>query len=347
MSQKTWNIALVGCGGMAANYRHRYTQIPAARLALLIDVIPETAREAAAQLDVAHWSTDFAEALAPGIDIVDISTPNHLHAEQAVAALKAGKHVLLQKPIAPTVAEAEAIVETAKETGLQAGMYMSFFDHPLFYELKKLIEGGFLGRISAVHCRAAHRGGLTMKEGNWRQSAQKTGGGSFIQLAVHPLDMAQWLLDERIVRVAAFSKNMFCPNVGGDDLTAVSCEFAGGILATLTSAYCADQFVLAVYGTKGYFNVLSDTSLIIMMDEPYTGELIRYERPGEAVTLETGLTGRDLFHRDNPYDQHIAFVKAIQAGKPAPIPAEVGLYDLKVVAAVYESARERRFVEII
>ena len=153
LNNKIWHIALIGCGGVATHYCHRYTRIPGARLALLVDTNADAAEKAAKELGVAHWSTDFVEALAPGIDIVDISTPNHLHATQATAAMKAGKHVLLQKPIASSVEEARAIVETARKTNMRAGMYMSLFDNPLIYDLKNLIASG--AWVGSPRCIAA------------------------------------------------------------------------------------------------------------------------------------------------------------------------------------------------
>lgn len=343
---KVWNIALVGCGGTAALHRHRYVEIPGARLALLVDSNADVARAAAEQLNVERWGTKLEEALAAEIDIVEISTPNYLHAEQAVAAMKAGKHVLLQKPIARSLEEAETIVRTARETGVIAGMYMYMFNNPLFHEIKELIDAGVLGRVSAAHCRGAYRGGLNMPRGNWRNSLEKTGGGSVIQVAIHSINMVQWLLDDKIRRVAAFSKNMMCPTIGGDDVASAAFELESGILGTLSSSYCADQFQLAIYGSKGYVSVTDERRLEIRLDEPYQGDLIQYCQPGKPATTEYDLTDEDLARRSNPHDQHIAFVKAVQEGKPAPISVEAGLADLKVVKAMYRSAEEKKFVEI-
>jgi predicted dehydrogenase len=206
-TDKVFKICMIGCGGMANQYRHKYTLIPGAKLELLIDADEEVARNAAAKTGATRWSTNWEDALAPEIDIVDVSTPNFLHELHAVTCMKAGKHVLLQKPIAPTVAEAQRIVDAAKTYGVFAGMYMSMFESPIHYEIKKMIDAGYLGEIASVHCRGAHRGGLRMAPGTWRGSEEKTGGGSFIQLTVHELDMAQWLVGHKIARVTSFSKN--------------------------------------------------------------------------------------------------------------------------------------------
>lgn len=334
-------VALVGCGGMAKNYRSKYTVIPDAELAVVIDVNEEEAKEAAQQLGVKKWSTDFREALSSDICIVDISTPNFLHAEQAIAALNAGKHVLLQKPITPTVEEGEAIIKAAGINEKKVGMYMSMLDNPLYHDIRQLIRQGRLGEISSVYCRGAHNGGLSMKPGNWRKSADKTGGGSFIQLAVHYLNLVQWLLNEKIVRVTGFSKNIMCPNVGGDDVTNAACEFESGIQGSLESSYCSGPNIIAVYGTKGYFMVTDDLKLDIKLSDTYEGAVIKYYHSGEIVDFRYSFD-----HENNPYDQHIAFVKAIQLGNPITVEAEIGLYDLKIVKAIYKSAAEKRIIEI-
>lgn len=342
MNCKTiYNIALIGCGGMAANYRKKYTQIPGARLMVVVDNNEGLAQKVAEELGVSRWSTDFRVVLEPDIDIVDISTPNFLHAQQAIAALRAGKDVILQKPITPTVEEAEDIIDIAVQTGRKVGVYMSLFDNPIFYEIKRLFEAGALGNVSNIYCRGAHNGGLRATLDNWRKSVEKTGGGAFIQLTIHYINMIQWLLQDKIKSVAAFSRNNMCPNIGGDDVTNACCVFESGILGTLESSYASGPNVLAIYGTRGFIQLTDDYKLDIMLDEVYKGSIISYSKPR---AIETSYIKN--LQKDDQYDQHIAFVKAIIEEKPVPIPVEIGLYDLKVVKAVYKSSKEKRVVEI-
>ena len=99
-------VAFVGCGGMATHYLPVYQNLDYVELAACIDVgqVP----------GLPCFTSDFSRALAPDIDAVVINTPNHLHRPQAIAAIEAGKHVLLQKPVAPTLADAEAIQAAAE-----------------------------------------------------------------------------------------------------------------------------------------------------------------------------------------------------------------------------------------
>src|SRR4029453_10190391 len=118
-------VALVGCGGVARNYRKAYAHLPGVQVTVTVDTDEAEARRAAAESGAAKSSAKFSDALAPDVDAVVISTPNFLHCEQAVAALDAGKHVLLQKPMARTVEECDAILEAAAKSGTTLGVYMN------------------------------------------------------------------------------------------------------------------------------------------------------------------------------------------------------------------------------
>lgn len=343
---KLLNICLVGCGGMAASYRKKYTEIPGTALKLLVDINEKTAKEASRQLNGIDWSTAFEDALSPDIDMVDISTPNFLHTEQAVAAMRKGKHVLIQKPLATTVEEAELIVRTARETGVKAGIYMSMFDKPIVYDLKDMIEKGCFGRISSIHIRNSHTGGLRLTEKNWRSSLEKTGGGALIQLNIHYINLLQWLLGSKIKWVAGLSKNIMCKNVGGDDITTAACEFENGVEGTMEAAYCAPTDRLSIYGSKGFVSLLNNYLLDISLDEPYKGGIVNYTEAGKIkkIDLKKEVAKRNLTFKK--FDQHIKFVKAIMNDEAVPISVESGLQDLKVVRAIYESSKGKCFVEI-
>src|ERR1700679_247228 len=124
------NVAFVGCGGMAAHYLAVYRDLDFVRVSCAIDVNPENAQRAAAALN-AEAKSDYAAALGDDIDAVIINTPNSLHAPQAIAAIEAGQHVLLQKPVAAKLEDAEAIARAAANSTRTVGLYMSYFDQPL------------------------------------------------------------------------------------------------------------------------------------------------------------------------------------------------------------------------
>ena len=344
---KALGIALIGCGGMAANYRANYAALPGTIYLLVVDVNADLARSVAEECGVERFSTDWRDALAPNIAIADISTPNHLHTEQAVALLEKGKHVLLQKPMAPTVAECQIIVEAARKADRQAGVYMSDIEDPVAWDLRDMVRGGYLGRVTGVRGRYAHRGGLRAKAdaANWRGSAEKTGGGSFIQLSIHHTNLLSWIMDAGIESVMGYAQNLMCPQIGGDDMAACVCAFENGVFGLFDSAWNADGSGLELYGSEGSARMHGGqgAGLSVQTNRPFAGRIIHTEDTKPTVIAPSG-TSREQCRADNPLNQHIAFVQAIQSGHPVPVSAEVGCHDVAVVKAVYASAREGRRV---
>ena len=345
-------IALIGAGGMAKNYRANYAAIAGTRYRLIVDADSEVARDAAAQNGAERSSTDWRDALADDIQIVDISTPNHLHTEQATVLLVAGKHVILQKPMAPTVGECQAIVRAAEASGRTAGIYMSDLEDAVAWDLRDIVQDGLIGRISSVRARYAHRGGLSAppNPNNWRGSAEKTGGGSFMQLSIHHINLLSWILNDRIASVMGYAKNQMCPNIGGDDNAVSIAEFEkSGILAIFDSSWNADGTSLEIYGSEGHVRMLGGQGAAVeaRLNQPFQGRVVKVEEANKTALTPAGGSSRDQCRADNPLNQHIAFIEAILQGEPAPVTVATGLHDVAVVKAVYQSAKEGRRIQVL
>lgn len=272
-------VALVGCGGVARRYRKTYAGLRDVDVVLTVDINEAEARQAALDTGASRHSTRFEDALAGQIDALVLSTPNHLHAGQAIAALDAGKHVLLQKPMARTVSECDAILEAQRRSGATLGIYMNLLDHPLFHDLRRMVREGYLGKVVLFSARLAHRGGLQWAgaDRNWRASRSRTGGGCFIQLGVHYQHLMRLLLDTTVTRVQAFSRNVACPHLEGDDLTLAQYELASGALGDIQTAWCVQEEHVSLLGTKGSIHYRENRRI------EYTGEGGPFR--GEALTL--------------------------------------------------------------
>jgi len=341
-------VGVTGAGGEARWYMDAYTRTGFSELAVVQDVDEAKAREQGERFGV-EWTTDYRRLLADDIDVVDVSTPNHAHAEQTIAALEAGKHVLCQKPMAPSVAECDSMLEAADRTRRKLGIYMGSLSSPLFHELREMIAAGVFGTISSFSWRGAHRGGYEAKDNTaWRGSVEKTGGGAFIQLAIHGINLYQWLMGEEFVAVSARSTNRLCRHsIGGDDLTHAVAEFDGGAYATFEAGYSAEGGFLGFYGTKGRFVQVAGMTLL-WSTEPWHGEIISYEpKPGKEMTI---LDPKVLSERQAPlygrYDQHAAFIRSITEDTTPPVPGALGRRDVAICQAVYRSAREGRSIRI-
>ena len=347
MSEKL-RVAVTGAGGEARWYMDRYAKSEIADLVLVQDIDEEKAREQGERFGV-PWTTEFDDLLADGIDVVDVSTPNHLHADQTSAAFGAGKHVICQKPMAPTVAECDRMIAASETTGLTLGIYMGSLSSPLFHELREMARAGIFGIVSSTSSRSAHRGGYEAPDRSaWRGSLEKTGGGAFIQLAIHPVNLLQWVLDDEIVEVTARSTNRLCQHsIGGDDLTHAVAEYAGGAYGTFEAGYAAEGGLLSFHGTKGSF-VQTAGMTLLWSELPWEGEIISYTpKPGKEMTvLDPAELGKRQGPLGNRYDQHEAFLRAVLKEEQAPVPGSVGRRDVAISKAVYHSAETDSSVRV-
>lgn len=371
MSSEKLRAAFIGCGGIAEQYLSVYHGLDWVELAVCMDAEMARALHAASRLADAgstkpQATTRLADALADEIAVVVINTPNHLHREQALAAFNAGKHVLLQKPVAASLADAEAIAEAAAQAaprGVISGLYLSYFDQPLLHDLRAMVAQGWFGEVVHLYARLMHRGGLAVSQqvlsgqANWRASLAQTGGGCFIQLAVHYVHLFKWLLDARVTRVMAMAKNLACPGIEGEDLACALLEFSNGALATLAMAWNTAGEQLSVHGTRGAAEYIGNQTLLLDSDAgAFTGHVVNYTSksasqtpgaPGAAAAQHVQtVSAPPLGAVNNPFNQHRQFLEAVRAGRPAPVAIAAGVDDLRVVQAVYESARSGKAIEL-
>ncbi|MFC4100232.1 Gfo/Idh/MocA family protein [Paenibacillus xanthanilyticus] len=194
---QTFRIGIIGCGGIA-NGKHlpSLSKLPNAQLVAFCDIVSERAEQAREKYgtDDAAVYAQYTELLQDEtIEIVHVCTPNDSHAEIAIAALEAGKHVMCEKPMAKTAADAKRMVEAAKRTGKKLTIGYNNRYRPDSLHLKRLCEEGALGDIyfakaHAVRRRAVPTWGVFLDE-------EKQGGGPLIDIGTHALDLTLWMLD--------------------------------------------------------------------------------------------------------------------------------------------------------
>ncbi len=334
-------IALAGCGGVVRRYRRTYKTLPGVQVVAAVDANEAEAQQAAAELGASRVSTQFADALGADVDAVVISTPNHLHAEHAIAAFQAGKHVLLQKPMARTAVECDAILAAQRAAGKRLGVYMNLLDHPLFRDMRRLVAEGKLGNVALFSARLAHRGGLGWGGvgQNWRASKESTGGGSFIQLGVHYQHLMRWLLGQEINSVQAMATNFACPHLEGDDLMLVQYRLSKGSLGEIQTSWCCLEEHVSLLGTKGSIHY-RDNSVVEYTAEtgPFEGEFLKVKGDGSFERFENRLAP-EWDDAANPYNQHRRFCEALQKGENPEVTGDDAREDIRVVEACYAGVK--------
>ncbi len=193
--EKKLKIAVIGAGGIA-NYAHLpgYSRMDNVEIVAICDILPERAKKTAEKFGIKSYYEDYRDVLnIPGLDAVDICTPNYLHSVIACAALEKGLNVFCEKPDAVSVAEAEKMKAAAEKSGklLMVMRNNRYWLTSTF--LKKFINDGKMGDIYAARCGWVRRRGIPGR-GGWFTTKAQSGGGPLIDLGVHMIDLAIWLM---------------------------------------------------------------------------------------------------------------------------------------------------------
>ena len=194
-------LGVIGCGKVVCRiHLGALRRVRGARVVAVADPVPARRAEGARLAGGAAAFADWEELLRrTDVDAVLICTPSALHAECAVAALAAGKHVYVEKPLASNPAQAESVVRAWEATGLVGMSGFNYRHHPLYLRARKVVASGNLGQVIAVRSCFTSAGEWVDA---WRKE-RSLGGGVLLDLAGHHIDLAQFVLDEPICKVSA------------------------------------------------------------------------------------------------------------------------------------------------
>lgn len=249
-----FNVAVIGAGAIGVDHIASFQQHPAARVALLAEVSAERGREAQSRFNIPELVSDYKVALArDDIDVVSIALPNYLHAAVALDALKAGKHVMVDKPMATNARDAAKLVTEARRRGLllMVGQNMRFV--PEVQTAKALVESGALGEVYHAKTSWCRRAGIP-RIGSWFTQTRFAGGGSTYDIGVHALDRCLYLMGEfEAVAVSGMTYSKFGTRGKGSGTWGKS-EIAPG------RPFDVDDLSVALIKLKSGRTVLLETS---------------------------------------------------------------------------------------
>ncbi len=339
--------AVIGAGGIAFRRTIPEGIVPAegAELVAVMDADPERAAAAAEQFDVPSFTKVEALLERDDVDAVYIATPTDAHAPQAQAAIAAGKHALVEKPLALTAAEAASIAEAADQQGVLVGTGFMMRHHGAHQAIKKLLADGAIG--TPVLARAQLSCWYPPMEGAWRQDPQRGGGGAFIDLGNHCFDLLEMFLG-KTVQVHAFTGNLV-HDYASEDTALVTFRFASGAVGVVDNLFNvpdeAVKNVLEIYGSGGSIRCEGT----IGQTPGGTVKLVSVQAGGYDAQQQREESGeREVsFPEVKTYRAEIEdFTRAIRDGRPSAVPIEDGIWNMKVVEAAYRSASTGRAVKI-
>jgi predicted dehydrogenase len=354
---------MVGTGKVAlANHLPGLGLLPEVEITALCDADPAVLEQAQRSTGAAHSFSDAFEMIrADVIDAVIIATPNHVHREIAVAAAKAGKHVLCEKPLALTLADAQDMERTADANNVRHMTAFTYRFVPGMRYVRHLVSSGAIG--VPLHFRAWRFQDWGRRNLAWRQIAKLAGTGEIGDMLSHRLDYAHFLVGP-ITRVSAMTRRIWDERVDSEgrefpsdteDWVAMVGTFASGATAVLESTKVATgrgegsdgEDLCEVNGTDG--------TVIYRLGDPQFVQVARknsrLERePVPADWLKVPGSPRDPSVGDPRqtfrYDQNVEFIRAIQEQRPCDPSFRAGVRVQAVMDAIVQSARDGVTVDV-
>jgi UDP-N-acetyl-2-amino-2-deoxyglucuronate dehydrogenase len=328
-----WGI--IGCGRVFGYHARAVEAAPDVRLVAVCDIVEEKARAAAKAHSVPFCTTDYRELLArDDVDAVSVCLPHHLHCEATVAAARAGKHVLCEKPVAVDAAQADEMIEACDRAGVKLGVCYQNRYNESSQRLRRAVEAGAFGRIVSAQVRCENLKTQQYYDDGWHGRWATEGGGTLTTQAIHAIDLVLWLLGP--VEWVAAGYATLCVEAEVEDNAVACLRFANGAFGTIASTNSSRsgwwQWI-EILGTGGCAAALNNR--IVRWHLPRLGEA----EPG-PVDLKELTTAADADRYGRGHVPLLAdFVRSIREGKPFWLDAREGLKVSRLLWAIYESGR--------
>jgi UDP-N-acetyl-2-amino-2-deoxyglucuronate dehydrogenase len=337
-------FGLVGCGAISTQH---VEAIRASGGAVLVAVASaERARECGERWGV-PWTTDVNELLArDDIDAVAICTPSGTHAAIALAALGRGKHVVVEKPLALTVADADGLIAEGRRAGRLVVTISQRRFEPVMRALKAAVTAEAFGRLALVITEGLYQRPQSYYDSAAWRGTRALDGGVLMNQAIHMVDLVRWIggpVESVAGHVATIGHAM-----EAEDTATVSLRFASGALGTIIATTCATpEFApeLRIYGDRGHARIVGEEATewsvvadVSIQPPDHAGR----PEPG-AGSLAPATWGTDA---SGHIRQYADLVDAVRAGRAPAITGEDGRAALQIVTAAYEASETGRAIEL-
>lgn len=327
-------IAVVGAGAIGAVHARLIQSLPQATLGAIVDDDESRASALAEQYGV-PWFTSAEQAyLEAKIDLASVCTPSALHADVAITAMRCGLDVIIEKPIDITVEAADRIREVELDSGRTVSVISQRRFQPAASFIRTAIDRGLLGRVtSGIVESAFFRSQEYYDSGGWRGTLAIDGGGALMNQGIHALDLLLWMLGEP-VSVSARTGRLAHERIDVEDVAGATIEFESGAIGMLlasTAAYPGRPVRLAVHGDAG--TAVMENDELDYFSSAHTEDPPAL--PSTTADAPEGWSQVDVAHRD----QYADVLEAIENGRAPAVTTHDARRALRVVLAVYESAR--------
>ncbi|GGJ03510.1 oxidoreductase [Alicyclobacillus cellulosilyticus] len=343
-------FGIIGGGVISRTHADAILKTEGARLVAVADIVEAKGR-AMAEVYGILWYRDYQEMLArPDIQVVTIATPSGLHAQMAIDAARAGKHVVVEKPLDVQLDKADAVIAACRRAGVKLAVISQHRFDAATQAVKRLLDAGRLGRLVLGEAQMYwYRSQGYYDSGAWRGTWALDGGGALMNQSIHNVDVLQYLMGP-VEEVYAHTGTFAHERIEVEDAAVATLRFRNGALGTIvatTAAYPGLPVRITVVGSEGTAVIENDTLAHVYVkpaagDHPY-GDPAAVDLRDDPGVMPPELAARfDGTHRVQFQDM----VDAIREGRDPLVDGEEGRKPLEIILAIYESARMGRPVRL-
>lgn len=330
-------FALVGAGNIAKIYVAAFAAVPDAVITVVCNRTEATGRALAQQCG-ADWVADFRAAVSrDDVDAVVVATPSGTHADVAVAAAQAGKHLLVEKPLDITLVRVDSILQAAEEAGVVlASVYPLRFTEGA-QRAKVAMDAGRLGQLALADVYVKWFRPQSYYDSSWRGTWKSDGGGALMNQAIHNIDLVQWLAGpvvNVIGRTATLAHKMETEDTASALLSYAN--GAQGVIQGATSCWPGDPARVELHGDRGTIVLQEGRIVVWKLQDAAPGEeeaMLALESADGSGAADPMAIGFEKHRR-----QIVDLIEAIRTGRPPAIQGAEARRSVEIVRAVYRSA---------
>jgi myo-inositol 2-dehydrogenase / D-chiro-inositol 1-dehydrogenase len=339
-------VAILGAGFITDIHMESYHRfIPEAEVVAVYARKIEKAKAFAEKYKIPKWYDDIGKAISDsGCEVVDICLPNYLHADATLKAAAAGKHVIIEKPLAVTLEEADAMIAACKKAGVKLMYAEELCFAPKYERVRQMVNEGAIGKIYMLKQSEKHSGPHT----DWFYDVKYSGGGVIMDMGCHALGWFRWMLNNAKVNsvYASMATVLHNDRTKGEDNSIMIIEFENGVTAIAEDSWAKHGGMddrCEVHGTGG-----------VMYADLFMGNsAITYSKHGYGYAMEKADTTvgwsftvfEEAFNQGYPHElKH--FIECVQQNKQPLVTGEDGRAVLEIIYAAYASAGEGKKITL-
>ena len=348
----TLRFGIIGAGVIGPIHARALRTLPDAELIAVADVVAERAQEMAQEFSITPYQ-DVGEMLAKEhLDIVDICTPSGMHAGYAIQAMRAGCHVIVEKPMEITLAKIDEMLRVQQETGRKLAVVSQHRFDPASQQVHRLLEEHAFGKLVLGNASIPWwRSQKYYDSGAWRGTWQLDGGGVLMNQSIHSIDLLQWLMGP-VKSIFAYTDTLI-HRMETEDVAVAVLRFVNGALGTIvatTDAYPGVGTRIEVYGDRGSAIIENDRLgyLHLARDEkeevgPYGGAP-QQSQPEESAT--SGASNPAAIATDTHALQIADMMRAVRENATPLLDGYGARHPVEIILGIYESARTGKEVRL-